>query len=86
MHALKILQFEFTHSNSNIMHTELSPDRQYNSTGFTEVQNYWGPKGFYKKETEALSRQQTVIDISGVWGTYSEKCQAGSKLCANHTH
>lgn len=37
MHAIEILQFEFIHSNSNVMHTELSPDRQYNSNGFTEV-------------------------------------------------
>jgi hypothetical protein len=38
--TLEILQPEFTLSNPDILHTGLSPDRQYNSTGFTEVRNF----------------------------------------------
>jgi hypothetical protein len=39
MHTVKV-GFEFIHANSYIMHTELSPGRQYNFAGSIKVWNF----------------------------------------------
>jgi hypothetical protein len=53
--ALEILKFEFIHSNPDIMHTELSPDRQYNTTGFTEVRNFETVEVFVKANFDVVT-------------------------------